>query len=74
MSWSSCMIKVFRESWFFFLIIEVIDSPFGLELKLLDISLTPYCANTRQIPVKTHFSVTFSSRVSSDRLRYDKKC
>ena len=59
---------------FFLLINEVIDSPFGLELKHLDISFTPYCANTGQIPIKTHFSVTFSSRVSSDRLRYDKKC
>ena len=53
---------------------EVIDSLFGLELKLLGISFTPYCANTGQIPKKTHSSVTFSSRVSSDRLKYDKKC
>ena len=40
--------------------------PFGLELKLLGISFTSYYANTSQIPVKTHFSVTFSSPVSSD--------
>ena len=53
---------------------EVIDSPSGLEFKLLGISFTPYCANTGQIPIKIHFSATFSSRVSSDRLRYDKKC
>ena len=58
---------------FFFLINEVIDSSFGLELKPLGISFTPYCANTGQIPIKTHFSVTFSSRVSSDRLRYNIK-
>ena len=47
---------------------------FGLELKLLGISFTPYCVNTGQIPVKTYFSWRFPSRVSSDRLRYDKKC
>ena len=29
---------------------EVIDILFGLELKLLGISFTPYCANTGQIP------------------------
>ena len=32
------------------LINEVIDSLFGLELKLLGISFTPNCANTGQIP------------------------
>ena len=32
------------------LINEVIDSLFGLELKLLGISFTPYCANTGKIP------------------------
>ena len=56
------------------LINEVIGSLFGLELKLLGISFTPYCANSGQIPTLTHSSVTFSSHVSSDRLRYDKKC
>ena len=56
------------------LIIEVIDSLFGLELKLLGISVTAYCAIIGQIPIKTHFSVTFSSHLSSDRIRYDKKC
>ena len=58
----------------FLLINEVIDSLFGLESKLLGISFTLYCANTGQIPTWTHSSVKFSSRVSSDRLRYDKKC
>ena len=56
------------------LINEVVDSFFGLELKLLGIRYTPYCAHTGQIPIKIHFSMTFSSRVSSDRLRYEKKC
>ena len=46
------------------LINEVTDSLFGLKLKLLGISFTPYCANTGQIPKLTHSSVTFSSRVS----------
>ena len=46
----------------------------GLELKLLGIRYTPYYAHTGQIPIKIHLSMTFSSRVSSDRLRYDKKC
>ena len=56
------------------LINEVVDSFFGLELKLLGIRYTPYYAHTGQIPIKIHFSMTFSSRFSSDRLRYDKKC
>ena len=58
----------------FLLINEVIYSRFGLELKLLGISFPPYCAIVGQIPIKTHFSVVFSFRVSSDQLRYDKKC
>ena len=29
---------------------EVIDIPFGIELKLLGITFTPSCANTGQIP------------------------
>ena len=56
------------------LINEVINRLFGLELKLLGISVTAYCVITGQIPIKTDFSVTFSSCVSSDLLRYDKKC
>ena len=56
------------------LINEVVDSFYSLELKLLGIRYTPYCAHTGQIPIKIHFSMTFSSRVSSDRLRYNKKC
>ena len=56
------------------LINEVVDSFFGLELKLWDIRYTPYCAHTGQIHIKIHFFMTFSSRVSSDRLRYNKKC
>ena len=56
------------------LINEVVDNFFGLELKLLGIRETPYCAHNSQIPIEIHFSMTFSTRVSSDRLRYDKKC
>ena len=33
---------------------------FGFELNLLGISFTPYCANTGQIPIKTHFSIMFA--------------
>ena len=46
------------------LINEVVDSFFGLQLKLLGIRYTPYCAHTGTIPIKIHFSMTFSSRVS----------
>ena len=48
------------------LINEVIIRLFGLELKFLGISVTAYCVITGQIPIKTHFSLTFSSRISTD--------
>ena len=54
----------------FLLINEVIDS-----LSVLNWSFWALVSLLIvQILAKTHFSVTFSSRVSSDRLRYDKKC
>ena len=56
------------------LINEDVDSFFGLELKRLGIKYTPYCALTSQIPLEIHFSMTISTCVSSDQLRYDKKC
>ena len=54
------------------LINEVIASLFGLELKLLGISFTPYCANTGQIPVKTLLRDIFLLRyplIDSDAIK-----